>query len=150
MFKKCSFIPSVSLSVLCCRGSWVRTFIGDLRGVLVPCLVWTADPWRAGIKENVGGLRTGEWVWRHWLMAPKSLLVLLNFLAHNFKLVLSDLTLLIHCHGGNLCSLQKPGGRALAGDAKCSNHQCELNETWGLNGWMVIPSEFNRNTFLPL
>lgn len=38
-------------------GGWGRTFTGDLRGVLVPRLVWTADPLRAGIKENLGGVR---------------------------------------------------------------------------------------------
>jgi hypothetical protein len=38
-------------------GSWGSPFIGDLGGALVSYLVWTADPLRAGIDENLGGVR---------------------------------------------------------------------------------------------
>lgn len=56
MFKQCAFILSVSFWQFCAAvagGSWVRIFVGDLRELSVPSLVWTVDPFRAGVKESM-------------------------------------------------------------------------------------------------
>lgn len=58
LFKQCAFILSVSLWQFCAAvagGSWVRTFVGDLRDLSVLSLVWTVDPFRAGVKESMWG-----------------------------------------------------------------------------------------------
>lgn len=63
MFKQCAFVPSVSLCPFCVAvagGSWVRTFTGDLRDGSMPSLVWTVDPFRAGVKVLTWGGWLGE------------------------------------------------------------------------------------------